>query len=1152
MSEADLLQPENIVRERWKVTSKIGGGGFGQIYEAFDTVLKENVALKLESAKQPKQVLKMEVTVLRRLQGKDHVCKFLGGGTNELYNYVVMTLQGKNLAELRRGQTRQCFTLSTSLRISLQILQAIESIHSIGFLHRDVKPSNFSMGHLPSTCRKVFMLDFGLARKYTNAEGGVRAARPQAGFRGTVRYASINAHKNKEMGRHDDLWSLFYMLVEFITGQLPWRRIKDKEQVGQMKDKYDHASFLKSLPSEFKQFLEHIQSLNYEDKPDYDLLQNLFRTAITRRGYKESDSFDWEREGNGIEDEINTIPVIPPAPLQLQQQVLSNIQNKNSVEATKAVMTAPPGGASSTTNARQQATENDALDERLKSSKQTNVVSDHSPRRTAQKSLDRNTRRSVTPAQTTNTTDKDLSLSKKQPRPALTTAQMTELTQRLKRSNASKSITGEPLAPTNKLIGKEESPGSASHSDSGKGKNGTQNRSNPLKASDIGLFDESPSPLAVMSTSAGGLERGKPPKTPRSARTTTVSRSDVAIPARSIMTRGGDSEAMSVPAGTFAIKLGPQTIMSQWVVSLDENIDEEGSDNQHSAKWEDAQEKLQSTTHEPSQYHPAASSLSLAPVNNPLSPSNMNSQSATTVNNIQYSIVQGTNLNSNGNEGRQQQQQQYHRPLFRGVDENSTKGTLNSYDEKENKKKESILRSNERPLTETLPFENYRIVDSATNSSLVRNNNYVIKNRLSDDEDGHYGDVDDDEEDDREKAKRRMNEQNFSQPSRQSDLTNDSFSRNIFSSKFINPSVQSSPNNATILMMMKKNRESSVVLGENQPSKNDHRTNIFSSGSSKSPSPLYVDEQQNKIRRYNFLPTRLHGTRFIAKSTEQLNRSFAQDSHVNYSMQSTGPSCQISTAIKSPTVSVVKQNFPQRYTPSKTLHSSSHNDDSPIINSRYYEYNDESKGDQQRFSNGTRKSSSTFDVHRGDDFQKKLMFYEKNGSPNNNNNNDSSRRSTTFQQSSPIPSTAKPSNDFVTVTSQERSNYSIGLSEQMQRNKSSKDLLDSPIAHPVYHQQQPTSSLYPSTSYYTGNITSNMVGSMLDNGPLDYQSHQPLLSVNNLIPDDVSSSSISHLPKPPPGIPSQNARRRRYKVDNMNNRQKDPSNEDSLERSPMT
>ena len=45
---------------------------------------------------------------------------------------------------------------------------------------------------------------------------------------------------NNVPGRHDDLWSLFYMLVEFANGQLPWRKIKDKEQVGLMKEKYDH------------------------------------------------------------------------------------------------------------------------------------------------------------------------------------------------------------------------------------------------------------------------------------------------------------------------------------------------------------------------------------------------------------------------------------------------------------------------------------------------------------------------------------------------------------------------------------------------------------------------------------------------------------------------------------------------------------------------------------------------------------------------------------------------------------------------------------------------------------------------------------------------------------------------------------------------
>ena len=69
-----------------------------------------------------------------------------------------------------------------------------------GFLHRDVKPSNFAVGRTPQTLRQIFMLDFGLARQYTNAAGEVRPPRGAAGFRGTVRYASINAHKNKEMG----------------------------------------------------------------------------------------------------------------------------------------------------------------------------------------------------------------------------------------------------------------------------------------------------------------------------------------------------------------------------------------------------------------------------------------------------------------------------------------------------------------------------------------------------------------------------------------------------------------------------------------------------------------------------------------------------------------------------------------------------------------------------------------------------------------------------------------------------------------------------------------------------------------------------------------------------------------------------------------
>ncbi|NWQ77965.1 TTBK2 kinase, partial [Columbina picui] len=276
---------------------KIGGGGFGEIYDALDLLTRENVALKVESAQQPKQVLKMEVAVLKKLQGKDHVCRFIGCGRNDRFNYVVMQLQGRNLADLRRSQSRGTFTISTTLRLGKQILESIESIHSVGFLHRDIKPSNFAMGRFPSTCRKCFMLDFGLARQFTNSCGDVRPPRAVAGFRGTVRYASINAHRNREMGRHDDLWSLFYMLVEFVVGQLPWRKIKDKEQVGSIKERYEHRLMLKHLPQEFNIFLDHISNLDYFTKPDYQLLMSVFDNSMKTFGVIESDPFDWEKSG---------------------------------------------------------------------------------------------------------------------------------------------------------------------------------------------------------------------------------------------------------------------------------------------------------------------------------------------------------------------------------------------------------------------------------------------------------------------------------------------------------------------------------------------------------------------------------------------------------------------------------------------------------------------------------------------------------------------------------------------------------------------------------------------------------------------------------------------------------------------------------------
>ncbi|XP_054153034.1 tau-tubulin kinase homolog Asator-like [Oppia nitens] len=309
-----LLLPGHVVKERWRVIRRLGGGGFGEIFECLDSSSQQLVALKVESTQQQKQVLKMEVAVLKKLQTQSqNVCRFIGCGRNERFNYCVMTLLGRNLAELRRSvqhiNQKPAFSLSTALRLSQQILHCIESIHCIGFLHRDIKPSNFAIGRTPQTAKRVFMLDFGLARQYIiSSTGEVRPPRVAAGFRGTVRYASVNAHKNREMGRHDDLWSLFYVLVEMVNGSLPWRKVKDKDSVGLMKASFDHRLLLKHLPQDFRQFLEHIESLQYADSPDYQLLNAVFERAIRRRGIRCEDPFDWDQTQRNPNPEAAVVP----------------------------------------------------------------------------------------------------------------------------------------------------------------------------------------------------------------------------------------------------------------------------------------------------------------------------------------------------------------------------------------------------------------------------------------------------------------------------------------------------------------------------------------------------------------------------------------------------------------------------------------------------------------------------------------------------------------------------------------------------------------------------------------------------------------------------------------------------------------------------
>ncbi len=130
------------------------------------------------------------------------------------FSFLVLELLSRNLSDLRRNSPHLRFSQGTSFHLAVQALEALRDLHQSGYLHRDVKPSNFTLGLKKPKSRILFLIDFGLSRKYTTADGTeVRPPRLNCGFRGTVRYASINSHEGREVGRHDDLWSLFFMLV---------------------------------------------------------------------------------------------------------------------------------------------------------------------------------------------------------------------------------------------------------------------------------------------------------------------------------------------------------------------------------------------------------------------------------------------------------------------------------------------------------------------------------------------------------------------------------------------------------------------------------------------------------------------------------------------------------------------------------------------------------------------------------------------------------------------------------------------------------------------------------------------------------------------------------------------------------------------------
>ncbi|OQR96788.1 tau-tubulin kinase [Thraustotheca clavata] len=290
VEEKNLLLAGEVLLGRWKVIEKIGEGTFSQIFTAFDlTNTSLKVAVKVEAPSEMKPVLEWESQVLLALQKRSpYVCKYYHHGKHGDNFILIMELLGDNMSKLRGApDATHGVPLAKCVAAGIQMIDCLESFHDAGFIHRDIKASNFALSNGPAVNKKYYIIDFGLSKQHLTPEGAVVSAREKAEFRGTSMYASLRAHRREELGRRDDLWSWFYLVLDFIRGELPWAfdaQKKYREVVVELKEYYSEQhlpQLVDGLPGSrhLLKIAEYLSTLEYADAPNYTFLRKCLKAV---------------------------------------------------------------------------------------------------------------------------------------------------------------------------------------------------------------------------------------------------------------------------------------------------------------------------------------------------------------------------------------------------------------------------------------------------------------------------------------------------------------------------------------------------------------------------------------------------------------------------------------------------------------------------------------------------------------------------------------------------------------------------------------------------------------------------------------------------------------------------------------------------------